>query len=109
LQPGTLAKGRTVADLGAMNTPIDMVAYSRAGDEYLLVSNIRHPLMKIACRDIDQQPALVEAREPVGVPRALLPHEGVTRMANLNGFHVLMLQRDAAGSLHLRPYRTDSL
>jgi hypothetical protein len=109
LQPGTVAKGKTVADLGAMNTPIDMVAYSRAGDEYLLVSNIRHPLMKIACRDIDQQPALVEPREPVGVPREALPHEGVTRMANLNGSHVLMLQRGASGSLHLRPYRTDSL
>jgi hypothetical protein len=109
LQPGTLAKGRTVADLGAMNTPIDMVAYSRQGEEYLLVSNIRHPLLKIACRDIDQQPALTEPREPVGVPREALPHQGVTRLANLNGTFVLMLQREADGSLHLRPYRTDSL
>jgi hypothetical protein len=109
LQPGTLAKGRTVADLGAMNTPIDMIAYSHRGEEYLLVSNVRHPLMKIACRDIDQQAPLTAPHEPVGVPRQALPHQGVTRMANLNGTHVLMLQRDTAGSLHLRPYTTASL
>ena len=108
LQAGTLAKGRTVADLGAMNTPIDMVAYSQNGQEYLLVSNLRHPLMKIACRDIDQQPPLTQPHEPVGVPREVLPQAGVTRMANLNGTHVLMLQRDAGG-LHLRPYSTASL
>ena len=108
LQAGTLAKGRTVADLGAMNTPIDMVAYSHDGQEYLLVSNMRHPLMKIACRDIDQQPPLTQPHEPVGVPREVLPQAGVTRMANLNGTHVVMLQRDAGG-LHLRPYSTASL
>ena len=76
LKPGTLARGKTVADLGAMNTPVDMVAYSRQGDEYLLVSNIRHPLMKIACRDIDQQGPLTAPQEPVGVPREALSHPG---------------------------------
>ncbi|MBV9356437.1 MAG: hypothetical protein JO023_13025, partial [Chloroflexi bacterium] len=109
LRPGTLAKGKTVADLGAMNTPTDMVAYRRDGEEYLLVSNVRHPLMKLACRDIDRQEALTQPREPVGVPRETLPQEGVTHMANLNGTHVLMLQRDASGNLHLRPYSTATL
>jgi hypothetical protein len=109
LQHATLAKGRTVADLGAMNTPLDMVAYTHAGQEYLLVSNVRHPLMKIACRDIDEQAPLTEPRQPVGVPRETLPHEGVIRMANLNGSHVVMLQRDTNGNLHLRPYATADL
>jgi hypothetical protein len=109
LQPGTLAKGRTVADLGAMNTPIDMVAYRRDGEEYLLVSNVRHPLIKIACRDIDRQPPLTQPQEPVGVPREALPHHGVTRMANVDDRHVLMVHREPAGSLHLRPYSTSSL
>jgi hypothetical protein len=109
LQPGTLAKGRTVADLGAMNTPVDMVAYSVKGQEYLLVSNMRHPLMKIACRDIDEQAPLTVQGDRTGAARVDLPHVGVTRMANLNGAAVLMLQRDADGSLNLRPYSTASL
>ena len=65
--------------------------------------------MKLACRDIDQQAPLTQPRESVGVPHEALPHQGVTRMATLNGTHVVMLQRDTFGSLHLRPYRTDSL
>jgi hypothetical protein len=109
LRPGTLAKGRTVADLGAMNTPIDMASYTANGEEYLLVSNMRHPLMKIACRDIDRQSALTERGDRTGVPRQDMPHQGVSRMANLNGSGVLMLQRDADGSLNLRPYATASL
>ncbi|HEY3117853.1 MAG TPA: hypothetical protein VGK54_14010, partial [Chloroflexota bacterium] len=57
-QPGTQVKGRTVADLGAGNTPIDLVAFKRDGEEYLLISNTRHPLLKIASKDIDKQEGL---------------------------------------------------
>jgi hypothetical protein len=103
------AKGRTVAELGAMNTPIDMVSYDLDGEEYLLVSNSRHPLIKISCRDIDAQEPLTEPQGPVGVARQALPHEGVTRMANRGNRQVLMLQRDAAGDVALRTYATSSL
>jgi hypothetical protein len=108
LQGGTMAKGRTVAELGSMNMPLDLVSYERDGEEYLLVSNTRHPLLKIACRDIESQEPLTEAKEPVGVHREELPHEGVGRMARLEG-QVLMLQRDGDGNQHLRSYSSDSI
>ena len=57
LQTGTQLKGRTVAELGAGNTPIDMVSYSSGGEEYLLVSNTNYPLIKIASKDIPTQEA----------------------------------------------------
>jgi hypothetical protein len=107
LESGSQAKGRTVADLGAMNTPIDMVSYTREGEEYLLVSNARHPLMKIACRDIDAQEPLTEPHAPVGVAREELPHQGVTHLATTNA-DVLMLQWND-GALHLRAYAGSSL
>jgi hypothetical protein len=107
LAGGDQARGRTVAELGSMNTPIDMVSFDRDGEEYLLVSNARHPLIKIACRDVDVQEGLTEANEPLGVPRENLPHEGVRRLATANG-HVLMLQW-IDDSLHLRAYPTTSL
>jgi hypothetical protein len=108
LAGGKEARGHTVAELGAMNTPLDMVSYRRDSEEYLLVSNSRHPLLKVACRDIDHQDPLTTPTEPVGVPREALPHAGVSHMANLDG-HVLMLQRDDAGHLHLRSHSTASL
>ncbi len=109
IESGTQVKGKTVAELGSRNTPLDMVSYTRDGEEYLLVSNARHPLMKIACKDVDQQGPLTQPEEPVGAPRQELPHQGVGRMANLNGSHVLMMQEDDAGNIHLRSYDTATL
>jgi hypothetical protein len=105
---GKQVKGRTVAELGAGNTPLDMVAYRNNGAEYLLVSNSRHPLMKLACKNIPGQEALTEPREPVGVPRETLPHPGVSHMANLGDGHVVMLQREDSG-LNLRSYSCAAL
>ena len=109
LQPGTQVKGRTVADLGSWNSPIDIVSYTRDGEEYVLVSNAGLPLMKIACRDIDVQQSLTQPKEPVGVPRQDLLQEGVGRMANLNGIYVLMMHQDSEGNVDLRSHSSASL
>jgi hypothetical protein len=109
LRPGEQAQGRTVAELGAMNQPLDMVAYERDGAEYLLVSNTRHPLLKIPTSTIAGQQALTTPTEPVGVPREELGQAGVSLMANLGPQHVLMLQRDGDGGLGLHTYATASL
>jgi hypothetical protein len=121
LKPGMQAKGRTVAELGAHNRPLDIVSYMRDGEEYLLISNLNHPLTKIACKDIDRQGALTEPDRSlderrdgplspqVGTPRQDLPHPGVRRLANLNGSHVLMLQENESGDIHLRSYDVATL
>ena len=119
-ESGTQLKGRTVAELGAHNRPLDIVSYVQDGEEYLLISNANHPLTKIACKDIDRQGSLTvpdrsldEQRDgpkspTVGVPRQELPHPGVRRLANMNGSHVLMMHEDDAG-VHLRSYATATL
>jgi hypothetical protein len=109
LYGGGHAKGRTVAELGSMNQPLDMIAYEHDGAEYLLVSNTRHPLIKIASATIATQPGLVETTAPIGVPRQELDHEGATLMANLDRGNVVMMQRDGVGDLHLHTYSTASL
>ena len=109
LVPGTKTVGRTVAELGAMNQPLDMVSYEQGGEEHLLVANSAHGLVKIACRDIDAQTPLTEPKEPIGVPRETEDLQGIRRLANLNGSHVLALQADDGGRQHLRSLKTASL
>ena len=109
LTPGTKTVGRTVAELGAMNQPLDMVSFEQGGEEHLLVANSAHGLVKIACRDIDAQAPLTEPKEPVGVPRETEDLRGIRRLANLNGSHVLALQADDDGRQHLRSLKTASL
>ncbi|HEY3750762.1 MAG TPA: hypothetical protein VGL80_16330 [Pseudonocardiaceae bacterium] len=108
LQPGTKTVGRTVAELGAVNQPLDMVSFVQDGEEHLLVANTSHGLIKIACSDIESQEPLTEPTQPIGVPRHKEDLQGVTRLANLNGGYVLALQADDAGQ-HLRSLKTADL
>jgi hypothetical protein len=108
LKPGAKVVGRTVAELGAVNQPLDMVSFAQDGLESLLVANSSHGMVKIAGRDIDVQPGLTEPTEPVGVPRQTQSPAGVTRLANLNADYVLALQTDR-GRLHLRSLETATL
>lgn len=107
LADGAHVVGRTVAELGGANTPLDIVTFTRDDVEYVLVSNTRLPVLKIDGRDIDAQEGLSEPRQPRGVPREELPYHGVSCMAVVDG-QVLMLQRDDAG-FHLRSCSTASL
>jgi hypothetical protein len=109
LTDGAKVVGRTVAELGPVNQPLDMVSFVQGGEEYLLVANSAHGLVKIACRDIDSQAPLTEPKQPVGVPRETKDLQGIRRLANLGGSHVLALQCDDEGRQHLRSLKTASL
>jgi hypothetical protein len=109
LEPGTKTVGRTVAELGAMNQPLDMVSFVQDGEEHLLVANSSHGLVKIACSDIDGQAPLTEPTEPVGVPRQTEDLQGVIRLANLNDGYVLALQTGDGDRQHLRSLKVSAL
>jgi hypothetical protein len=101
--------GKSVADLGAVSTPLDMVAFKQGGQDWFMVSNTRHPLMKIARGDIDRQDALVQKADLVGATRHELPQKGVTFLSNLGDGHILMVQQDETNALSLRSYAVESL
>jgi hypothetical protein len=107
-----LVRGRTVAELGPMNQPFSIVSYDRDGEEFLLVSNTRHPLLKIPAAAIAGQDALTLALSDPdsskGVPRENLDHPGVTWMANLDRGSVVVVQVDG-DDVNLRTLRADVL
>jgi hypothetical protein len=100
-----LVRGRTVAELGPMNQPFSLVSYDRDGEEFLLVSNTRHPMLKIPASSIDGQEHLdvpmSEDGASLGVPRENLDHPGVTWMANLDRSNIVVVQEDD-GDVNLR-------
>ncbi len=108
LVPGALVRGRTVAELGPMNQPLGLVSYDRDGQEFLLVSGTRHPLLKIPAAAVAGQEPLTEKLQPVGVPREALDHPGVTWMANLDRSRVVVIQHEGSDT-HLRTLHAASL
>lgn len=112
LHQGGFVRGRTVAELGPMNQPFSIVSYERDGEEFLLVSNTRHPLLKIPAATIASQPHLdvpasVDGASR-GVPRESLDHPGVTWMASLDRDSVVVVQK-IDGEVHLRTLRAEEL
>jgi hypothetical protein len=107
-----LVRGRTVAELGPMNQPFSIVSYDRDGKEFLLVSNTRHPLLKIPAAAVAAQgPLTVPMSEPdhsLGVPREELDHPGITWMASLDRGSVVAVQHED-GDTNLRTFRAADL
>ncbi|MEZ6090446.1 MAG: hypothetical protein R3C05_20980 [Pirellulaceae bacterium] len=53
-------RGKTVAELGNRNRPIDMIVYERDGKQFLLMSNSVRGVMKLQTDNINDAPGLTE-------------------------------------------------
>jgi hypothetical protein len=58
LKPGQKVKGTTIAELGNMNRPLDMVVYNKGGKDYILMANSARGVMKITTEGIDTAQAI---------------------------------------------------
>ena len=97
LVPGQHVVGRTVAELGAGNTPTDLVPFTRDGKNVIMVVNNRRPLMRIDASDVATGAAL-KVPEVAGIPRTPLEQpSGIMQMAELDANHVVVVQRGANG------------
>lgn len=93
LAPDAKLRGKTVAELGSGNAPLDMVLYEKDGAQYLLVSNTRRGVMKVATAGILDVPAITRRIEDTaGLEYETIDElEGVTQLARLDGGRALAL------------------
>jgi hypothetical protein len=101
-------RGKTLAELGWGNLPIDMITFEREGERYVLMANDARGTMKLRVKDIEAalaRPGLTaQAEAQAGVPYRSSPLGGVVQLADLDAEHVLLLTRDLkTGSLTLAP------
>ncbi len=106
LSDGDHVKGRTVAELGAGNSPLDIIAVERGDESYILMANSNRPVMKIDAKDVARAQSLTQPLEKrfgtSGVDYISLPRTGVLQLADLNDDHIVMIQRAAGdGTLNL--------
>jgi hypothetical protein len=106
LKAGKHVKGRTVAEFGAGNSPIDMVTLKKDGQSYLFMANSNRPVMRINYRNIETYEGTLtepikESYATAGVNFVTLPAVNVIQMDKLDDSQVLVLQRRANGDLDL--------
>jgi hypothetical protein len=105
LKPGAKIKGKTIAELGNRNRPLDMIVYQKDGKTYILIANSSRGVMKISTDQIDKTESIV-APVPDGAKKGL-PYEtieswtGVDQLDRLDSKHVVVLRRAEGGSMNL--------
>jgi hypothetical protein len=95
LEPKAKIRGKTIAELGNRNRPLDMIVYEKDGKEYLLLANSSRGVMKIEADGIESAAAIeerVEGQKGLNVQTV----EGWTGVEHLDLFddgHALVLRR----------------
>lgn len=68
LKPGAKVKGTTIAELGSGNRPLDMIAYTKGGHNYFLMSNTNRGMMKISADNLESYKPITTPSDIAGVP-----------------------------------------
>src|SRR5688572_134032 len=106
LKPGVHVKGRTVAEMGSGNSPIDMITVKKGSVSFLIMSNSSRPVFKVKFKSIESfQGSLTTPVEEnfatAGVDFVSLPVVGVLQLDKLDENQFVLLQRKANGDLDL--------
>jgi hypothetical protein len=79
LQAGSKVMGTTIAEFGAGNTPMDMIAYVKGGQNFILMSNDRRGVMKFSAEGLEKFEAIKD-RVP---DKAGVPYETIASLTNV--------------------------
>jgi len=99
LAAGQKVRGTTIAELGAGNRPIDMIRYSKDGNEYLLMSNTSRGVMKIPTRDFGTNKAItspIEGTAGIGY-ETISSMTGVQQLDLLDAGHAVVVAKTPSG------------
>jgi len=103
LTPGNKVKGKTIAELGNRNRPLDMIVYKgKDGKDYILMANSSRGVMKLPAANLEKYEPITAQTEKKGVPYETLGElKGVTQLDRYDDKSALMLMVDG-GSMDLR-------
>src|ERR1700733_14187918 len=102
LKAGAKVKGSTIAELGAGNRPIDMIAYKKDSHEYLLMANSARGVMKVTTDHLEQYKPITAPSDIAGTPyQTVAGLTGVMHLTSLDDSNALILT-DSNGAMDLR-------
>ena len=107
LEPGAKIRGKTIAELGNRNRPLDMIVYEKDGKDYLLLANSSRGVMKIAADNIEQAAGIESRVEGTsGLQYDTIQNwTGVEHLDKLDAGHAAVIRRapDKTASLETMP------
>lgn len=106
LTSGKKVRGKTIAELGNRNRPLDIISYKQGGKSYLLMANSARGVMKINTDNIDKVEGITErvgGGGTAGLSYVTVDDlKGVQHLDKLNEKSAVVLLRGESGSLDLK-------
>lgn len=99
LKDGKKFQGKTVAELGNHNTPLDIITYKKGGKDYFLTANDRRGVMKIAADNISKIQAIKKrVRDTAGLKyETVAGLKGVVQLDKLSDTQAVILVKGKGG------------
>jgi len=92
LTGGAQVKGTTIAELGSGNQPLDMIVYTKAGKDFILMNNSSRGVMKVSTDKIETYKAITAPSDIAGLPYETVKElTGVTQLAKVDNNTGLIL------------------
>ena len=105
LKPGADVRGVTIGEFGSGSRPLDMIVYTKGGQDFLLMSTNMLGVMKAPTADFGDTPPIltqVQVEDRVGiVPETIASLQGVEQLDKLDDTRAIVLAR-TAGALDLQ-------
>jgi hypothetical protein len=103
LKPGAKIKGKTIAELGNRNRPLDMIVYEKDGKDYILMANSSRGIMKISTDKIENAESIADKVDGTkGQPyETIASWTGVDQLDKLDAKNALVVRRAEGNSLNL--------
>ncbi|MBM3739498.1 MAG: hypothetical protein FJW39_27340 [Acidobacteria bacterium] len=104
LEPGKKVMGRTIAELGNRNRPLDMVVYKKGANHFVLMNNSSRGVMKIQADGLEGFESIKDkVADKAGVPyETIAGLKGVEQLDRLDANTALMLVREDSGAMELK-------
>jgi hypothetical protein len=108
LKPGAKIKGRTIAELGNQNRPLDMIVYKKDGKDFLLLANSSRGVMKINTDGIESAGVIEEPVRGGGTKgqtyETIKEWSGVEQLDKLDDATAVVLRKEGGSvTLESRP------
>jgi hypothetical protein len=103
LSPGAKIKGKTIAELGNRNRPLDMITYQKDGKDYILMANSSRGIMKINTDNIENAESITDkVDDKKGQSyETIAAWTGVDQLDKLDAQNALVVRRGEGNSLNL--------
>lgn len=102
LKPGAKIQGKTIAEFGNRNRPIDIIVYQKDGKDFLLLANSARGVMKVAAEQITRAESITtKVSDTQGLAFEKIDWEGINQLDRLDNRYAVVVRAGTGGAQNL--------